>query len=268
MFFLFLALALFLLVLILGVDHVINRYEHTKKSLAVLTGEALGSVVVGAVLSVRVFGEVYWPLRALFAVAVAVPLAVGIAVLTVQVWRLVKQRVYDERLAQIEARYEEAQLDLEKTSWKIRELKRRRSNLENRHEDDIEDRKTLEERLREWEQAAGLTRIRTMRVRDWRETFSEMSDARLQQKREELKDNVGEEEDTGQQQARLMVIELILRERGVYGPGAQMEKIDRRIDELESERQRRRRQLEELEADRERWRRRKAAFLDDKVKLD
>lgn len=264
---LFVLVSLSVLVFILLADHVWTRFRHTPSSRRVLRLEA-GAAGAAAAVATRLLvpgaGVGGW---LLLTAAVAVPLYILVAFVTVEVWRRRKQEGFDREIARLVREHQRWQQELERADWELKDLERQRAAREQESQR-LEVRvRALEDQLQAWE-AAGPARVGLLEL--WSAELAALSDPELRARREEWTARLGATagEERAALAARLTLVELILLRRAFFGPGAPGADVDQRLRQLREVRARAERRLAQVRDELQRWQERKTAFLRERIPLD
>lgn len=129
MLFLFFTLALVVLLIILVIDYVRTRYEHTSLSRRVLALELVLSVAVSLVVASR-FRSLSSLGTVAAGLALALPVFAVLALITVEAWRSKKQLGFEREIRRLRKQKARVQQDLDRLRWEIERLRRYRAELE------------------------------------------------------------------------------------------------------------------------------------------
>ncbi len=258
---------------LLGLDHVRSRFEHSRRSLRVLAIQAVVGYVMVLLIALRALDwAAHWV--ALLALPLALPVFVLLAVITVEYWRLSRQQEFDSEIGRIERqqigileRRDELQRDLA-------DLKRQQSRRSLKSDSGLFRKRQLQRQVETWTQEGGFARIRSLRVEDWTKEMAAQSPTGLRARMDELDAlaasarDAGDQEKLEQVQVQLAVAEIHLLESGNLKSEGEPSDLERRVLDLNQELERCQAQLGELESELEEWRRRKSFFQSQKLRLD
>jgi chromosome segregation ATPase len=142
--------------------------------------------------------------------------------------------------------------------------------VEGKNRDRLTEQAEIRRKLARWEQGGGLARLRTVKVRDWRREYEQLSATELETKRREiaaeLENASGDERE--QLQAQLYVIELTRLDKNLSGPNQELSELEADLSQLGEQRRQIEQKLASIERELEEWREQKREFLENKVRLD
>jgi len=251
-------------------DHVLNRYMHSRKSLAVLGTEAGVCLAVGLILAFRL-AAVAWYFQLAIAVLIALPLCTVATLITVEVWRLVKQGEYDAYLNELRGKLQELQEQSDRLTWDINRLERQKEILEKEHNTGLGEQRALEALIQSWQQGEGLARIRALRVEEWQRNFEQMSQAELTERRASLRSIVAAETDEEARNAAEVesaLVSLALLDRRLSDPNRNLRRIQDELQRMRARKEKLREEGQELDREIRRWLREKSVFVNQKITLD
>lgn len=287
---LIIGLIIFLSLLFLAANRINTKYYHSIRSLSVMGIEGAVSLCVAVVISVRT-GTSGLALY-LLTLAVAIPLFLAMATITLEIWRKLKQIEYDSALKALQRQEASCLEKIAELEGSIQLLPPGVRGFVGQERDSAggggqsgagegksaQDRKrSLETFLEEWQSAEGLARLRSLKLQEWEGDFNSLDSARLLQKVNELKRSLESHSDCEQLKAQVVLGELILLRRGLSAEARRedspspfagrsaaqkdVRSIDREIAEMRVELERIRRELED-------WRRRREEFSRGRIRLD
>lgn len=256
---------------IMGLAHLVTRYEHSKQSKTVLGVIALLACGM-AVLVVR-----NWPALPLWGAALlvavfTVPIFTAMAVGCFQLWTLRKQSHFDEQLERLEQEEVELlqQLDDIRTAVHAEALRlREREPYSQKRENDGDKYRAV---IEKWQQGEGVARIRSLRVSEWEDQYRGCTQGELTQRRSELLEQAHDarrKEDADQADiinAEIAVVRLCELERAepdAVKPEGGADHVDRLLNKQDQLS----RELEQLRGKVNEWKMRKQDFLARKIKL-
>ncbi len=259
---------------LLGLDHVRGRFEHSARSRRVLAAAGAVCLVVGFLLAFRlVQWDPWWVV--LFALALALPLFTLVAVITVEIWRLSYQQKYDaeiSRLVQEQVKIIEQRDELQRRAAELRLERSRRSA---KSDAGLFRQRQLKQQVESWASEGGVARIRSLRLEDWTRELQQLDRAELARRVEQLSqeleagDSGADQEQVRQLRAQKAWTELFQLEaaQGVISepdPGdleARVEATDQQVERLAS-------QLAEVQEELELWRGRRSFFRRQRLRLE
>ena len=291
-------LIIFLSLMYMGVNRIQNRYHHSVRSLVALGIEGAIALFFAVALVSRTSAAGF--LEVILVLSIATPFFLGMAMVTVEVWRKFKQAEYDGALRALRVREADC---LEKIALLESGLPGgdevdstedyQRGEVLQRHPAvDTggvgERRRRLEAFLDEWQSTEGLARVRSLRLREWKEELGSMDDRRLMERVRELRAATDDDPGNDQSKAQATVGELLLLERGIHMgedervfPECEGGRFWRGFDDMERgsecvkdegsiERQLRetRAELGRIREEIEGWRRRREEFSRGRIRLD
>lgn len=272
------ASAALLLGVLLGLDHVRNRFEHGPRSRRVLAVEAILSYFLALYITIRLLP---WPahLSAPLAVAVALPLFTLMAVVTVEAWRMSRQQEFDAHIARIEREITDVMEKRDEVQRQLIEARRNQSKNETQASSQVFRRRQLRSRVDDWAQEGGLARIRSLKLEDWQRDLENSEPGEIRSRIENLEDQArrasdgGDSERVEQARVQMALAELQLMGSGQAGPkspsgpGDDVD-IDKKVDDLTQRAEEYQARMQELEEELAEWRGKKRFFLDQKLRLD
>jgi len=173
------AFIMFVWLLVLGVLHLQGRYRYTRRSRLILAAEAPAAGLVALAATLLLWPALGGWARPAVIVALAVPLYVAVAVVTVELWRKVRQRTFDDRIAALEAEEEGLLARCRRLEAELEAVERRQRRRDEEKRRRAQEAAWLRRRLDAWQQGEGLTRVRSMRVAEWEEELSSLDAAGL-----------------------------------------------------------------------------------------
>ncbi len=260
--------ALALLGLILATDFIRSRFEHSAKSRRILgilaaTVYGLAFAFVAAVLRPgRWLAAIFW------AALLWLPLYVVAAFIGVMTWRRQKLADFDRVVRQLRREVGRRCAAVDRLGWQIRDLEGRTGSGATPSQEPRQrtDRATAwQASVDEWQGQGNLTRVRSLKVAEWRAQLATLDVSGLAARRAEL-EAAGAGADVERQAQLLVQLALIglaaleLEARGAtpeppsVSAGGALEDAHRRRSDEE-------RELARLRADLERWQQDRAAFL-------
>jgi len=256
-----LGFALLLALVLLG-DHVIHGYEHTKASKTVLLGESVPVLALG-------LGFGFWrhPESVLWAVllglAVAVPVYVVVAFLTVEVWSRRKQGDFDKAIYSLLREQEHWQATLDRLTWQLNDLERQKARTEDEVRKLSQRAQVLEDQLQAWiEERPEEAFSRRLMRQKWLEEFSGMSVTELAARKEQL-----QLAGTPEGAVEAMVVELALIRRAGL-PGGKLGELEKKLRQCQEARMKAESRLQQIRQELRSWQERKTAFLRQRISLD
>ncbi|MCL6449911.1 MAG: hypothetical protein K6T75_01260 [Acetobacteraceae bacterium] len=225
------AVVVFLWFLTLGALYLQGRYRYSRRSRAVLIAEAPVALGVSYGLSRWLFPGWEGAVRTLVAVALSLPVYLGMAIFTVEAWRRRLQRHLDLAILRLEAEESRCEEALQALEAQARAALRARAAPEAGAEEAPSrplpaasarepslprrpDEHRWLETVEEWERKGGQARVRSLRVLEWREELAGMSLARLGEEERRLEALLPEAGDRREQvEVRLALVRLALAER-------------------------------------------------------
>jgi len=266
-------LAILLAGLLLAVFRLTTRYRFGPRSRRLVLADLAGSILAGLALA----HYYLWPGAAgvyvvLGGLAVALGLFIPAALVTAELLRKKKQRVFDDKLAALQRREQELVSELERLACEVRAVLSRReqtARAERAETSGLEASRRLVER---WKNEPGAARIRSIKVEEWTQEFRQLDAEGRAARRAALADELSAAEDAdrrAQLEAMMAVLDLVEgspsagrepSDRGGGDPEGAFEELSRRKERLEADLEAARREIAE-------WRRRLADFLAREIEL-
>lgn len=274
MVYIYATIIVFLLFLVLAAEHVLNRYVHTRNSKRVLSAETGLGIILGVLLSVY-----FWPEGPFYAVVLtAMGLSFAIVVLltlaTVEFWRTRKQKAYDQEIRGLRKELDDCRADLEKFSFKIRELENKKSLIERRNQEELAKQSSLLDQVEGWKQGEGLARVRSVKVEDWQNELKILSLEALEEREKEVNrllieaTELADSERHQQLVTQLNLIRLEAIKRKLDEPNRQIRELQKEIFEVSSKLEWKHKELKVIEENLQHWKELKKQFLRERVRLD
>lgn len=256
---------------IMGLAHLLTRFEHSAHSRRVLGAMVIVAWVLAMVTINSWFSlSLGWSLALTF--VLFLPIFTGLGVGVCELWRFRLQSTFDRQLERLEQEEAEllGRLDDIRTSVHHEALRLRESETHSRKtEDDAEKYRVV---IEKWQQGEGVARIRSLRVSEWEEQYRSCSSTELMHKAEELLQVAAEARRQGDDdRAELTNVELAVV-RLCASEQAEPEDAEptsgaQRVDRLLNQQEQVNRQLEQLRGEISEWKGRKQDFLAHKIKL-
>lgn len=249
------------------------RYKYGRRSKMALAGTA----GVSFALSFG-FVESQWPgldlgTRLLLAAGGSLPLFLILAVALVEAWRLHKLSAYTAQARALRAQLNEAEEALQAGERRRHAIMSRRREVEERHRGRLAELAELKARIAAWEEGGGLTRVRSIKLAEWRSEFARLTDDELAARFQELEDERaraladGDPEAAASLGARLDLMRLHQLESGLEA-AKEVAALDQAALELEQELAGRRAEAERLRQAVEEWEKRRAQHAEAGMVLD
>jgi hypothetical protein len=264
------ALAIWLL--IVGSQRLLNQVDYTRKSKAGLFLCGAASLAVGIYVATRVV-----ELPALFSFPIgglaACALFIILSNAMVEAWRYSKLTVFDHEIDQLLERVDKLKSRLDNAKDKVLDESLRHRTDNQRRNDMVLRLEQLQQSVDSWQQGGGVTRIRTIKVEEWRSQYKAMSEIELAASRKALKadlQNTTVSTDTDslererQLKAQMAVLDIEVIDRHMFEHEAPAEPAKHVFVDSEQIK----RELETARGDLELWRRKRAEFLAARIKLD
>jgi len=249
------------------------RYKYGRRSKVALAGTA----GVSFALSFG-FVESQWPgldlgTRLLLTAGGSLPLFLILAVVLVELWRLHKLGAFTAQARVLRAQLAEAEEAVQAAERRRHAIASRRREIDERHRGRLTELAELKARIAAWEEGGGLTRVRSIKLEEWRSEFARLTDDELAARRRELEGEraralaAGDDEAAGSIGARLDLIRALQLEAGLAA-AKELAALDQAALELEQELAGRRAEAERLRRELEEWEKRRAQYVEAGMVLD
>lgn len=249
------------------------RYKYGRRSRIALAATA----VISFALSFG-FVESQWPgldlgTRLLLAAGGSLPLFLILAVVLVELWRLHKLSLFTTQLRDLRAQLATAEEEVQAGERRRQAIAGRRREIDERHRGRLSELAELKARIAAWEEGGGLTRVRSIKLEEWRGEFARLKADELAARQRELEDEqaralaAGDDEAAGSIRARLDLIRALQLESGLAA-AKELAALDQAALELEQELAGRRAEVERLKREVEEWERRRARAVETGMILD
>lgn len=267
-----LRIALPLILLVFGSAHLLTRYEYTRRSRRALLLCAVLGYLAGIAFVYRTFPTLRGPWLFAWGAVVGLVFFVGLALLTVEVWRKLKQLDFDRQVAHFREREDACLVELRELERALEEKFRAYRGLEAAHRERVEDYRGLRRTVEEWQMAGGVARIRTLKVQDWEREFAALDPDALRERIRAIEAEGRAARDDPERRAQLRaqwsLARLALLGDAAGEPSRALEALEREITELQAAREARKSELEAVRREIEEWARRRQQFLQKRVVLD
>jgi len=230
--------AVILLGTYLAVDYVATRYRHSRKSIMILGGEAVISLLLGVFLALSLV-ELPWYYHVAFGLVIALPTYAVLSLVTVETWRMLKQGDSDSQLSQMRATLQQLQDEADRLAWQIDNLRRKKKALEQEHDEDLFRQRKLKNEIEQWQSGGGMERIRSLRVEDWNLQLSELSAGQLLKRKEELANEIDKPENSERYESlkvQIVLVDLELLNRKMKEPNKALRELRESLEKKESRR--------------------------------
>ncbi len=220
----------------LAVDYVVTRYHHTRKSIAILSAEAIACLILGAVLG---FGlaELAWYYHVSFSLLVALPAFSVLSLITVETWHRLKQSDADSEVGVMRRRMQDLQDEVDRLTWRIDSLERKKKHLEREHDEDLFRQRKLSNEIHRWQSGSGMERIRTMRVESWTEGLSRLSLDEISEKKRTLQEQLDSDSERDREEVlrvNLALLELEHLRRMMEEPNKKLQDLKEGLEESQA----------------------------------
>jgi chromosome segregation ATPase len=264
-----------------------TRYEYSQKAGRALLALAAAAMVASVLFNLWLFPGLNLLYLVLAVTGVFLPLYSVVALTVVEIWRKRKQAAFDTNLASLRQQEEQLLEAVSHWSQRMQIAEHKRQTLELVHQERLGDQRRIREFLDRWEQGDGLTRVRSMKIQEWREAFAALSAADLEARREALRGQLrvleaeaGDSasangtpaaeisERVDQVRAQLSVASLLALRPVLGGPNEQLAALERQIDEAKAEQTAGGQQMDAIRQELAEWERRRSEFLAERIVLD
>ncbi|MFO8059785.1 MAG: hypothetical protein R6U70_03920 [Bacillota bacterium] len=220
----------------LAVDYVFTRYHHTRKSIVILSAEAIACLILGAVLG---FGlaELAWYYHVSFTLLIALPAFSVLSLVTVETWHRLKQSDADSEVGAMRRRIQDLQDESDRLTWRIDNLERKKKHLEREHDEDLFRHRKLSNEIHRWQSGSGMERIRTMRVESWTEGLARLSLDEIAEERAKLQEQLDSDREADREEilkVKLALTELEYLRRMMEEPNQQLQALRDSLEECQA----------------------------------
>jgi len=254
-----------------------TRYQYTRKAQTVLQWSAAGSLVAALAFCMLLFPGLNLLYLALAVTGVFLPLYSLVALAIVETWRKRRQAKYDENIKALRDQEEGILEEITRSHQQIALAEHKRQTLEEIHRERLGDQRRVREFLDQWERGEGLARIRSIKVQEWQEGFSGLSQSEIDAKRQSLRAQLeeleasrsggGDQERIDQLRAQLSVASLVSLGAVLGKPNAELSELEKKTDEAKQLKGDAERRLEALRYELSEWERHRNEFLADRIVL-
>ncbi len=203
-------LAIVLAGLLVAIFRLTTRYQYGRKSQRLLLLDLAGSVVLGLALARYFFlpgaTGVYLVLGGL---GIGILVFIVAAVVTAEVLRKARQRVFDERLGQLRARELSLQRDLDTINRDMRAELRRREETDRAGQATEHRLRGRRERIERWKLEGGAARIRSIKVDEWDQEFRSLDPAARAARREGLEKELAQGPEPGRREHLEIMLDVL-----------------------------------------------------------
>jgi len=261
----------FIWLMLMGFLHLQGRYRYAARSRRALRVEAIAAVALALVIVRSALGFLNAYLTAAAVVALSVPIFLAFALATVELWRKVKQRGFDEQIARLEAREARSLDEVRVLSEAILEADREERAAEDGRARAREDQEQWREWLDTWQKGGGAARVRSLRVEEWKHEAGSLDRSELERRAQDLERRLEEEvaeDEEARLRAQLAVYRAELRRTGAASAGHRESEPVGELKRLLSRRDGVREEIRRVQEELAEWRRRREKFLSGRITLD
>lgn len=268
---------IFLIVVVLAASYRLStRYEYTRKSRRILGGTAVGCLLAAVLFNLWLFPGLNLLYTVMAVIGVFMPLYAVAALVVVEMWRKRRQVVFDENIKGLRETEERLLEETTKSQQQMILAEHKRQTLEEVHRDRLGEQRRIRSFVDQWERDEGLARIRSIKVQEWRESFTGMSADEIGAKRDELAAQLAELEGApagkelaqdriDQLRAQHSVASLVALAATLDLPNAELGELEKRMDEARSNKAEAERQLDAVRFELAEWERRRSEFLAERI---
>lgn len=249
------------------------RYKHSRRSRWAVAGTYAVSLGVS-------FGfvQVQWPgldigTRLILTIAGSLPFFLLLALGVLEAWRWSKLRAFNDRIHALRAELANAEELAHAVERRQQTVANRRDDLSGRHRGRLDELTDLRNRVAAWEEGGGLTRVRSVKIEEWRRQLAAMDAVAVATRRDELERELSQALTGGQDEAadgfraQLDLIRLVQLEGGL-DVASELNALGHALTESEQELSTHRANVEKLKHEIAEWESRRGEYVQRGVALD
>lgn len=249
------------------------RYKYGRRSKLALVATAL--VSFGLAFA---FVQSQWPgldigTRLVLSVGGTIPTFLILAVALVELWRLHKLSLFTSHAARLREQLATADEQIHAIERRRHTVDGRRREIDDRHRDRLNELSELRARIAAWEEGGGLTRVRSVKLEEWRAEMSSLTAEALGERQRTLESELSavlasaDDESAGSIRTRLDLIRTLQLE-GALTVAKEIETLKQVTTELDHELIERRADAERLKRELEEWDQRRLQYVQTGIVLD
>lgn len=249
------------------------RYKYGRRSRLALAATALVSFALAFA-----FVQSQWPgldtgTRLLLAAGGTLPLFLILAVVLVEVWRLHKLSLFTAQARALREQLTTAEEQVHALERRRMTVDGRRKDIDERHRGRLTELAELKSRIAAWEEGGGLTRVRSVKLEEWRTEFRDLSAEELAERQQHLDRELADalaaadEEAVGSIRTRLALLRAMQLE-GATAVVKEIETLGQVTLELDHELASRRAEVERLKRELDDWEKRRLQYVETGIALD
>jgi chromosome segregation ATPase len=248
------------------------RYKHSRRSRWAVAGTYVVSLGVSFA-----FVESQWPgldlgTRLVLTVAGSLPVFLLLALAVLEVWRYSKLRSFNDRIHALREELANAEELAHAVERRQETVTTRREDLTGRNRGRVGELNELRARVAAWEEGGGLTRVRSVKLDEWRQQYATIGSSALAARRAELEADFervtagGDDEAAAGIRAQLDTLRLAQLEG--HDVAGEIDALGKALNESEQELATHRAAVERLKGEIGDWEMRRDEYVKRGVALD